>query len=356
MRNIVSMTVLAAIQLLSGCSHAPTEPAKQTPATAGEVLSDFATYVANPNYQDIESQARQLEQAVQALAANPTDPNLQAAQGAWKKTRQPWEQCEGFLFGPVEDFNYDPTVDSWPVNRVDLDSLLASANPLTSDAVDALPTSLKGFHPLEYILFGTGGSRKASELTEREKQYMVSLTQTLRATITALRQSWDPSQPGNFSRELASAGNGSQRFATKRDAFLAIVTSMAGICDEVANGKMQDPLAAQDSSLEESQFSHNSTTDFKNNIIGVLHAYTGTYSVPGHGISDLVAAKDISLDNRIRSQIQGAINSFGNISANYGAAVYTQKVQIQNTQNAINTLRETLEAELRDFVQTNIGD
>jgi predicted lipoprotein len=260
------------------------------------------------------------------------------------------------LFGPVEDFNYDPTMDDWPVNKVDLDSLLASNNALALADIDPLPTSLKGFHPIEYLLFGVGGKKLAADFSQREKEYLISLTQSLTNTTTALRISWDVSQGNNFTNELINAGNGSQRFSTRKDAFIAIVTAMAGICEEVADGKMNEPLLAQDSTLEESQFSHNSTADFKNNMSGVLNVYLGKYTGDGHGLNELVSAKNLSLDNTIQSQINAAINSFNSIDANYGKAIYTQQVQIHNAQDAINKLRGTLENDLMNFIQANIKD
>lgn len=353
MRKLFISSFCIALLMAAGCKK---DDKGTDTTTNAEVLNDFAYNLAIPNYQDIQTKAAALNSAVQALNDNTTDANLATARTAWKDVRTAWEQCEGFLFGPVEDYNYDPTMDDWPVNKVDLDSLLASSNALTLSDIEALPTSLKGFHPIEYILFGQGGSRTAAQITAREKQYMVSLTQSLYNTTTDLKNSWDPSVSGNFTEQLITAGNGSQRFATRKDAFLAIVTSMAGICDEVAGGKMEEPLAAQDSTLEESQFAHNGTSDFKNNMIGVLNAYEGKYTTAGHSLSELVAAKNLSLDNTLRSQINAAISSFDNINANYGQAIYTQQVQIHNTQTAINTLKATLEGDLTDFVQTNIND
>ena len=94
--------------------------------------------------------------------------------------RTSWEQCEGFLFGPVEDDNYDPNMDTWPVDYVQLDSLLASSNPLQINDIESLSTlSLRGFHPIEYILWGVTGSQSAATITARKKQYMISLTKDL---------------------------------------------------------------------------------------------------------------------------------------------------------------------------------
>lgn len=354
---ILAAFCLTSLSIISSCKK---DEVTEETITSTQVLADFANTVVNPNYLDIQAKASALSAAITELNTNTTDANLSAARNAWKALRQPWEQCEAFLFGPVEDFNYDPTMDTWPVNKTDLDSLLSSANPLSISDIDALAESLKGFHPLEYVLFGSGGTKTAADFTAREKQYMVSLTQSLYNTTTALRNSWDPNN-GNFTHQVVNAGNGSNRYATRKDALVAIVTAMAGICDEVAGGKMEDPLTGgpggtPDSTLEESQFSHNSTTDFKNNITGVLNAYIGKYTNDGHGLNEIVAAKNTSLDNTLQTQMNAAINSFNSIDANYGAAVYTQQVQIHNAQSAINTLKTTLENDLINFIQVNIND
>ncbi len=321
----------------------------------GQVLTGFANDLVNPNYNDLESKTNALYLAVLNLNDSTINTKLIIAQNQWRIARASWEQSEAFIFGPVEDFNYDPIMDTWPVNRVDMDSLLASSNPLSPTDIDVLPYSLKGYHPIEYMLFGNGGSKIAADFTQRELQYLVTLTQSLLNTTVALRKSWDVNQQ-NFTKELVQAGNGSTRYATRLDAFTTIVNAMAGICDEVANGKMEEPFFAQDSTLEESQFSHNSTADFKNNITGVLNAYLSKYKTEGHGLNELVASKNISLDNKLQSQINTAIASFDNIDSNYGAAIYTQPVQIINAQNAINTLRVTIEAELLNFIITNVKD
>ena len=321
------------------------------------VLTDFAAVLVNPNYQDIQSKAAIMNNAIITFNQTPTDANLAAIRTAWKNTRGAWESCEGFLFGPVEDFSYDPTMDDWPVNKADLDALLASNNPLQVSDIDQLGTTLKGFHAIEYIIFGVGSTQKAANITARDKQYLASLGQSLYNTTTQLRNSWDPTQPNNFTVQVTTAGSGSTRYTTRQAVFLALVGSMADICNEVANEKMQTPLTAQDSTLDESQFSHNSVTDFKNNITGVLNAYKCQYGGPsGHSLSELVASKNAALDNKIQSQINTAIASFNGITTTYELAIYTQQNQIKTVQAAINTLKATIEGDLETFIQTNVKD
>jgi putative iron-regulated protein len=321
------------------------------------VLIDFAANLANPNYQDIQAKAQAMNSAITTFNATPTDANLEASRVAWKNTRAAWERCEGFLFGPVEDFNYDPTMDDWPVNKADLDAVLASNNALQVADIDALGTTLKGFHAIEYIIFGVGGTQKAANVSARDKVYLASLAESLLNTTTQLRNSWDPAS-GNYTAQVVTAGKGSVSFTTRQSVFLALVGSMADICNEVANEKMQVPLAAQDSTLDESQFSHNSVNDFKNNITGVLNAYKCQYpgAASGHSLSELVASKNASLDLKIQSQINAAIASFSAITTSYEKAIYTQQNQIKSVQNAIKALQATLEGGLKTFVQVNVKD
>ncbi len=324
--------------------------------TEGKILTDFAAVLANPNYTDLQTNAGHLKDAAAALVSSSTDANLLAAQTAWKNTRAPWEACEGYLFGPVEDFNYDPTMDSWPVDKNELDSLINSNNPLQVTNLEPLPYTLKGFHAIEYIIFGVGGMQKAANITAREKVYLTSLTQSLYTTATQLKSSWDASS-GNFTRQVTTAGTGSTTYATRKDFFIALQGAMSDICDEVANSKMQTPFAARDSTLDESSFSHNSISDFKNNITGIMNAYMCNYNgASGAGLNQLVAAKNSSLDLKLQTQMKAAIASFSTITTTYEKAIYTQQSQVKAVQASINTLKATLDGDLKDFINANIKD
>ena len=327
------------------------DPENETPVSNTEVLTDFANVLAKPNYADIKTRAGLLATAIDSLYANPNSANLNTAQQAWRSIRIPWEQAEGYLFGPAEDYNYDPATDTWPVNTAELDSLLASSNPLELADIEALQYSLKGYHPIEYILFGVGGSRTPSELTARNLKYVVSLSQSLYNSSASLVTHWD-----SFAVQLSTAGAGSTRYTTRKDAFLAIVGAMQGICDEVANGKMQTPLEQGDSSLVESQYAHNATIDFRNNIVGIENAYYGRYNgIYGKSIHNLVAATASSLDHSIEGQLTAAIAALDAIDPNYGYAIYYQQGQIIAAQQSINSLNDLLLL-LENFIQTHITD
>ena len=348
-RNILYALILV-LMGLSACKKDKDDNIVTAPQ-GDSVLLDFTYVLAKPNYRDIKDKAGALKDAIDALNANPGTTTLLAAQDAWRAVRIPWEQAEGYLFGPAEDYNYDPATDTWPVNTTELDSLLASNNPLQLADIELLQYSLKGYHPIEYVLFGVGGSRTPSELTARHLQYVVSLSQSLYNATSGLVDHWEI-----FAEQLTTAGNGSTRFSTRKDAFLAIVGAMQGICDEVANGKMKEPLDNHDSSLVESQYAHNATTDFQNNIIGIENAYFSRYNgVYGKSLHDMVQATQSSLDNVIQSQLTASIAALQVIDPNYGLAIFTQQGQIIAAQQTINDLKNSLGV-LENFIHTNITD
>lgn len=320
------------------------------------VLNDFVDNVAIPQYQNLSETATAFNADITNLNMDASEQNLAKAKESWKNLRTVWEQCEGFLFGPVEDDNYDPYMDTWPVDYVQLDSLITSANPLNISDIQNLSTlSLRGFHPIEYILWGVDGNRNAASITAREKKYMVSLSQDLLNNTIALNNSWTTGL-GNFGKQVKTAGSGSTVYAKKQEVFLSITQALIDICDEVGSGKMAEPFNTFDSSIVESPFSNNSVIDFKNNIIGLGNVYNGTYSTSGEGITDLVVAQNVSLNNKIKQQITAAINSFNAITVSYEQAIFDQRTQIRNTMEALETLQTTLEEELKPFIIQYITD
>jgi putative iron-regulated protein len=340
--------LLGAVLLVavSACSDTTTPPPPDG-FDATQLLSDVASDVIFPTYQDLEVKAEALNASVVALAADVTDPNLEAAREAWRTTRRPWEQSEGFLFGPVETEGIDPSIDSWPVNVADLDAVLASGDPLTKESIDALEGTLKGFHTIEYLLFGTSGTKTAAELTPRELEYLDAVTQSLVGAVGQLRTAWDPAE-GNFSETLATAGAaGNSVYTSQSQALQEVVNGLIAICDEVGNGKISDPFDQQDRSLEESQFSNNSNVDFADNIRSVQNIYLGEYT--GHsgvGVQEMVLASDASLDATVLSQIDAAIAAIGNMTPTFGEAITSNPAAVEAARTAVGDLRQTLESQV----------
>ena len=120
-------------------------------------------------YNDLGTQAAKLETALTTLKDTPTAANVQAARTQWRATRVFWESGEGHIFGPVDTLGVDPKVDSWPVDKTQLDGALAGWDPDLSN-IDGFPVTMKGFHAIEYLLFGDGSTLESTADTATRLQ------------------------------------------------------------------------------------------------------------------------------------------------------------------------------------------
>ena len=356
MKNLnLFLVALTALITISSCKKDPDPQIPTTPSSdmKSEVLVALSTNVVQATYNDLSAKTTQLYNAILELDSTTTDGNLTNCKQYWRESRAAWEQSEAFLFGPVESGSYDPHMDTWPVNYTDMDSLLSSSAVFTDPYINSLQDALRGFHPIEYLLFGTHGDKVASSFTTREKQYLIALATNLKNLTSQVEQSWNPSISGNYNAQFINAGHSGSVYATQRAAYEEIVNAMADICNEVASSKMEGPYAAGDPSLEESPFSFNSITDFTNNIRSAQNVYLGKYITDGKGLEDLVRENNLSLDGTIKTKFNNAIASLNAITVPFGQAISTQRVQVENAIAAINDLKSTLETDLLAYVQHN---
>ena len=340
------------VLILFGCKKATTIETHQV--TQDEVITSLATNVNVVAYQQLASSSDAFYQSVLVFCANPSDQGLYNCRQLWKDTRAVWERTEGFLYGPVANDNVDPRIDTWPVDYLVLDSVLKSPLVFNETNMDALEDALKGFHPMEYILFGKNGNKKANELTTREKEYLTALALNVKTLTSQLAMRWDVNQNDNYYTYFTNPSANNPFYKNQKDVYFEIVNSMIGICDEVANGKIGEPFLAQDPSLEESPFSGNSLTDFRNNIISVQYVFQGKFLTDQIGLEDFVKMNNLSLYQSINTKITAAIAALENVKGPFATAIIEQPIQIQNAINAINDLKLEFESKLIPFLQLNI--
>lgn len=133
-----------------------------------------------------------------------------------------------------------------------------------------------------------------------------------------------------------------------------MVYALIGICDELAAGKIGEPLLLQDPSLEESRYSSNSMTDFKNNIISVQNVYLGKYAINGFGLEDFVRQYNLSLDNEIKTAIALCLARMNAITVPFGLALSTQTQQVSQIVAVVEDLEDILQLKLLPLIQTKI--
>lgn len=329
------------------CKKNNESPPAETPANYIAHLSNIGSNVIIETYSDLKTKAEDLESAIQVLLLNPSEANLLQARDAWRSARSPWEQSEGFLFGPVDQEGLDPALDSWPVNVVDLENVLNSSSTLTASFLEVQEGTLKGFHTIEFLLWGNDGNKTFSEFTDREFEYLAACSELLADDAGELFDLWSPDS-GNFISNLFHAGESGSIYISQKSALEEIANALAVIADEVGNGKINDPLTQQDLSLEESRFSANSKADFADNMRSIKNIYTGYYLGYGNGISlnNIIQEHNATADADLLAAVEEAITAIEEIPGTFSDAVFNNTPEVEAAQQKVLAVKNILESEI----------
>ena len=369
---VISVSILTSVCILLSCHKANNNNTNSnntltTPPTSSQVITGFCTNVAIPDYTALLNNAISFQTTATNFNTNPTDSGLIAMRQYWKNMRIAYEAGEAFLIGPIATLNLDPNIDTWPVEQNSLDSLLTTDSVFTSSFMTSLPQTLTGFHPIEYLIFGATGLATAASFTKNKRNYLLALTNNLVNNITLIRSAYTVGSSDDFISVLENPGALNTTYQSHKAALLDLVNAMSSICDEVggssSDGKIWSVYATQNVTLQESYFSNNSWADFSNNMIGVRNVYIGAYggtTVQPHSLYNLVAAKNLSLNNTIMTSINNAIGSFNAATAiPFGQAVQYnngERTKVLTVMNAIDSLKSTLDNKLIPFINQYVND
>ncbi len=280
-----------------------------------KVLENVVSNVIVPTYTQLADETEALEKTLHGLTtATITQQQINSACADFKEARKYWERSEAFLGGAASDFDVDPTIDSWPLNRSLLLTYLASGRTDFSDE-EIEDATILGFHALEFLLFRNGQPRKVAEFQGNdtykgfenisgasELAYAQRICTLLKERTFQLQVAWEGETAKNASRlavvkaagleyqtekglsfgdNLKLAGKDSKStFPNLTDAIAQLLSddegSCFGICNEVGTAKIANPFANGDIAYVESPYSYNSITDFADNIRSIRNVWLGS--------------------------------------------------------------------------------
>lgn len=356
MKNVTLRCIVLSIVSVAlwNCSDNDSAETITTSTDYSDILTNEAVNVITMTYKNLNDEAGLLETAVNNFTIG-DETTFEQIKNAWRATRTPWEQSEGFLFGPVgeKQLNIDGKIDSWPVDVTAIKALLNSGSSITT-AVLETNNNTRGFHTIEYFVWGLDGNKTAADLSTRDIEYLKAATADLKTNTQALYDAWQPNG-SNYQQHFINAGKTGSNYKSQKEALQEIVAGMVTIAEEVAGGKIETPLNGNSGNAapeeEESRFSHNSKADFANNIRSIQNAYLGDYdSFSGKGITDIVAEQNGSLDLTIKAQIEDAINSIEAIPGTFTDAIINHRTAVQNAQQKVLELQETLQSDLTSLI------
>jgi putative iron-regulated protein len=331
-------------------------------AEAPSVAAVITTYsdIAQANFSDSHATSVELQRAVEALLAKPSEDTLAAARAAWIKAREPYMQTEVFRFGNKIVDDWEGKVNAWPLDEglidyvsreyAEADSSENEAYAInviankelkiageTIDASKITPELLvrhlheaggveanvaTGYHAVEFLLWGqdlngTGpgaGNRPATDFDvenctggncDRRGEFLRVVTKLLVEQLKLMAGHW--------------SGTGIARREVMKDegqaGLVALFTGLGSLTyGELAGERMKLGLLIHDPEEEHDCFSDNTHNSHYFNGVGLRNVYEGHYvrldgsKVSGPSVSDLVRAKSPELDQKIRAAIEETMN------------------------------------------------
>ena len=371
-KNALMLVTLAGMTLgFAACSDSNDNPdPNQLDSKKTAIITQYVNGVVVPTYKSLADEANELAALCQQLRENPTQGKVQECCDKWISARKYWELSEAFLFGAAADYNIDPHIDSWPLQKSQLDNILNNSSLIAAldedgagaDAFATLGYGLLGFHAVEYVLFRDGAARNVGDITERELIYNAAVAQDLANQTVRLEASWagmnnissakraileeyelEPSF--NYGENMIDAGKaGNSLYKTQLAAMEQILTGASDISDEVGNTKITDPVNSGNVLDVESWYSWNSIADFTDNIRSVRNAYYGSLdgTVNSNSLAAYMNKVNASLDSNVRSAIDNAIKEVSGMPAPFRN--HLSKSETQKAVDACNQLLDALDA------------
>ncbi|AXT25220.1 peptidase [Ruegeria sp. AD91A] len=349
--------------------------------TKADVLNTYAN-IAGAKFEDSLISARKLQDAVNALIADPSDATLNAARAAWVAARVPYQQTEVYRFGNAIVDDWEGKVNAWPLDEGLIDYVDAAyggatdenefavlnviANPsfqLSGETIDAgeiTPELLSdtlheadgieanvatGYHAIEFLLWGQdmnghgagAGNRPATDYAQdedctgghcdRRAQYLSAATELLVSDLAWMADQW---KHGGAARAAL--------MENEAEGISAILTGMGSLSyGEQAGERMRLGLMLNDPEEEHDCFSDNTHNSHYYDGLGIQNVYLGSYTridgapVSGTSLADLVIATDPALDTEMKAKLAATMQALGKIKTTAEAGfAYDQMLERGN--------------------------
>ncbi|GAD62282.1 imelysin family protein [Aquipseudomonas alcaligenes] len=324
-------------------------------AAAKAVVSHYAD-LALAVFSDAASTGKQLQSAIDALLANPSEDNLKAAKQAWLAARVPYMQTEVFRFGNAVVDDWEGQLNAWPLDEGLIDYVAkdyqhalgnpgASANIIANttlqvgeDKIDVSEITgeklaelnelggseanvATGYHAIEFLLWGQdlngtnpgAGARPASDFlvgagatgehNERRRAYLKAATDLLVADLDSMVVQWQAGSADNYRAKLEAepAESGLRK----------MLFGMGSLSlGELAGERMKVALEANSTEDEHDCFSDNTHNSHFYNGKGIRNVYLGEYkkadgtTLSGPSLSALVAKLDAQADATLKADLE----------------------------------------------------
>ena len=305
-----------------------------------EVVVNYAS-VVHESYSMSLASATEMDAAIDALAADPSEDTLAGAREAWLRARDDYGITEAFRFygGPIDADETGPEglMNSWPLDEAYIDYVEGAPESGVINLPDDYPTvdvdllvSLNevggetnistGWHAIEFLLWGQDlsadgpGARPVTDFTtapnaDRRVAYLTVASDLLVGQLQSLVDAWAPDVESNYRAEFLAL--------PVEEALGMILTGLGELSrGELAGERLTVAYEEHSQENEHSCFSDNTTSDIIANATGIQNVYLGAVGdVEGPGIHDLIEAADSDLASKLQQEIAASVAAAESIPA-----------------------------------------
>ncbi len=321
------MAVAIGVVGLSACGDDDSGPSAEE---RQEVVDHYADGVSAAYAASLAS-ATELDAAIDAFAAAPTDETMAAAKEAWLAARDDYGPTEVFRFygGPIDNEETGPEglINAWPLDEAYIDYVEGDETAGVVNRPDEYPTidaelitSLNeeggeanistGWHAIEFLLWGQDlsadgpGARPVTDYTDaanadRRMTYLTVASDLLVSHLQGLVDAWAP-DADNFRADFVAQ--------EPDDALEDIITGAGFLSREELPGERMSVAYEEHSQEDEhSCFSDNTNADLTGNELGISMVITGAYpGTEGPGLLALVESADEDEASALRDALGSA--------------------------------------------------
>ncbi|MBS0268255.1 MAG: peptidase [Proteobacteria bacterium] len=354
-------------------------PVFAAPATK-DIVKNYGD-LAEATYSDALAKAKDLDKSIDALLAAPSAETLEAARTAWKASRVPYMQTEGFRFGNKIVDDWEGAVNSWPLDeglidyvdkasygdtkeenplytaniiankQIRLGPKILDASKIDKKVIGQLNSALNveanvgtGYHAIEFLLWGQNlhkpgvkaGERVASDFDlktcthencDRRRDYLKAASGLLVDDLTEMVGNW---KPDGAARKALAEQDESAQLST-------ILTGLGSLSyGELAGERMKLGVLLHDPEESHDCFSNSTQNSHYYDEVGMIALWNGKYDGPtatsGPSIADLARAKAPEAAKRVDEAMATTLSKMQAIKAkaDSGEMLYDQMLAAGN--------------------------
>ncbi|MEM7036135.1 MAG: imelysin family protein [Bacteroidota bacterium] len=304
------------------------------------MLSNLATNVIVPSYEDLETASQAYATAVSDFSQTPTEANLETLRTSLREFWHTWVSGASiYEFGPAQSLVLRTAMNTWPVDENQVENNIAAGtwNLETASNVDA-----RGLPTMDYLLNNDDAATTVASFTTGQDaanrmNYLENLQADLAGLITQVKSDWEGSYKATFEASQGTDVGSSTGFLVNQMSFDLEITK---------NGRLGIPIGKKSLGQilpehVESYYGGYSASLAKAHIMSLQTLFTGDGNGEGYGFEEALDALEAqhssgsTLSEAINAQFATILTKMDALTDPLSDQISTQLTPVDDAYNAV---------------------